>query len=209
MIGSETLRYGSFAHGSEHVGLEHFIASLSDHGAVVDAKSFVRGEQKRAAFFAHFGHHLLEAQIAAHTAYNQHFVRIAVRHGSFGYFDQHGEHGLLKRIAQILGRELVLLEQFGSSRFDKTQQAAERYVHAFDTIRQFEVFGALFGQLFDVVAGRRIVAQLETARKSVETIAHGYVDRFAEYSIAFVFVADHLSVAAAYVQHGRICRARY
>ena len=77
-----------------------------------------------------------------------------------------------------------------------------------DTVRHLKELPAALGHLLDVVAGRRIVAELEGAREAVEAVAHGHVDGLAEDAVAAVAVADHLGVAAADVEDGGVVGAR-
>ena len=182
------MRDGCVLEGGEHARVKHFVASLGYHGAVVNAKAFVGGEQMSAALLAHLLHHLLQTEVAADAAHYEHLARVAVGHGALRYFDQHGEHGLLQREAQVLGGVLFFFEQLGALGLDEAEQAAERDVHALDAVGQLKVLFAFFGQLLNVVARRWIIAQLQTSRKSVQTIAHRNVNRFTEYSVAFVLI---------------------
>ena len=130
-------------------------------------------------------------------------------HSTFSDLDKHSENGLLKRITKILWGIFAVGEKFRSSGLDETQQSAERDIHALDTIGQLKVLGALLGRLLDVESGRWVVAELEAARESVQTVTHCDVDRLAKDPVALVLVAYHLRVAARHVQNGRIARSCY
>ncbi len=76
---------------------EHLVPGLGDHGPIVDAEPLVGGKQLGAALLAHGLQHLLEPQVAAYAAADEHLLRARVRHRPLRRFDQHGEHGLLRK----------------------------------------------------------------------------------------------------------------
>ena len=169
----------------------------------------VDGADDGAALAAHDRHHLLQAQVATDATDDQDAVVGAMGHGALGDLDQHGKYGLLQRIAQVGLGALAGGQQGRRLRLDKREQTGERHVHALDDVGQVDEFGAMTRHLLDVVAGRRVIGQVEVACEPVQAVADGDVDRLAEDPVAPVGVRDDLGVTAADVEHGWVLGARH
>ena len=96
----------------------------------IHALPLVRGKHVGIPLLAHGAHHLLQPLVAAHAPTNEHLLRAAVGHRPLRDLHEHGEHGLLQRVAQVLGRELFVLDELGRPRLNEAQYAAEADVHA-------------------------------------------------------------------------------
>ncbi len=58
-----------------------------------------------------------------------------------------------------------------------------------------------FSFLLNVVSRTRIIAEIDDARKTIQTVSDGDVQRLAKDAIALARVSDDLSVPARNVQH--------
>ena len=80
---------------------------------------------------------------------------------------------------------------------------------ALDGIRQLmqDRAGGAFGELLDIVPGRGVIRDAQRARKAVEAVADGDIERLAKDAVALLGIGNDLRVAAAHVQHDGVVRA--
>jgi len=189
---------------------------LRDHDAVVDAEALVCRIHAAAAVARHRAHHLLQPLVAPDPADDQHLLGPDVRHGALRDLDQHREHRLLQREAQVGPREarvavfVCLRELLVTLRpvqtvgrgdgLDRREDAREGAVHALDRVGQLDEPLALLGQLLDVVPRGGVVGDVQRAREAVQAVADGDVERLAEDAVPLGAVGDDLGVAAGDVE---------
>jgi hypothetical protein len=157
-----------------------------------DEQGLGRSVGRGAAFGAHAVHHAGQAFVAGDAAAEDDVLLADVGQGPLGDLGQHGEHGLLHAVGDVL-LPVVVEQSLGGG-----QDAGEGHVHAFDRVRQLEQLVAAGGQAFDLgAAGERLA---HAAGQLVEEVADADVQGLAEDAVAAAGVGDDLGVGAGGVQ---------
>lgn len=149
----------------------------------------------------HVFHHVPQAAVLSDSAAEEHLLLTDMGHGALGDLGEHGEGGLLNRIADVLqGHAPPLQRESG------VYHPGERDVHALHGIGQLVVLRPSAGEPLDLRAG--VEPHAEVPAELVQHVPYADVLRLAEDPVAPLGEGDDLGVPAGRVEEGGVPASR-
>lgn len=173
LIRSESLTHHGIGDVHPDAGIVHLGSEPRDHRTVVPAVLLVWDEHLGSAGMGHILYHIAETAVLRHAPSEEDLLLADVGHGALRDLREHCERRLLDGKSDVFQRYPLLVE--GDSGCDHT---GERYIHAFDGVRELVILRALLRQLLEDGAG--VETHSEVPPELVEHVADADVLRLPE-----------------------------